>query len=121
MVTHVTNYGRSGLYDWLVQRVTAVVLLAFFVYLAGFLISHPNLNYHQWKALFDSTCMQVFTTMAILSLVLHSWIGLWGVSTDYMTTRLMGKKGTAVRLLFQATYSIILFYYLVWGLKILWG
>ncbi|RLA58972.1 MAG: succinate dehydrogenase, hydrophobic membrane anchor protein, partial [Gammaproteobacteria bacterium] len=32
MVTAVTNLGRSGLYDWLMQRVTAVILLAYFLY-----------------------------------------------------------------------------------------
>ena len=31
MVTAVTNLGRSGLYDWLMQRVSAVILLAYFI------------------------------------------------------------------------------------------
>ena len=33
MVTQVTNLGRSGLYDWLMQRASAVVLLAYTVFL----------------------------------------------------------------------------------------
>lgn len=118
---HVTNFGRSGVYDWLMQRLTAVVLLAYFVFIAGYLLANPHLGYEQWKGLFDQTWMCVFTSMAILSLVIHAWIGLWVVSTDYMTTRLMGPKGTAVRLVFQAAYTFVLFYYLVWGFKILWG
>ena len=32
MVTAVTSMGRSGLSDWLMQRVTAVILLAYFLY-----------------------------------------------------------------------------------------
>lgn len=121
MVTQVTNFGRSGLSDWLVQRISAVVLLAFFVFIVGYLVLNPGLTYEQWKALFDCTAMRAFTTLAILSVVVHAWIGLWAVSTDYMTVRLMGAKGTAVRLLFQAAYSLVLFYYLVWGLQVLWG
>ncbi len=121
MVVHVTNYGRSGLHDWLLQRVTAVVLLAYFVFIAGYLLVNPQLTFEQWSALFDDTCMLVFSSMAILSVVIHAWIGLWSISTDYMTTRLMGSKGTVVRLVFQAGYSLVLFYYLVWGFRILWG
>ena len=37
MVTAVTSMGRSGLYDWLMQRVTAVILLAYFL-LVGFVL-----------------------------------------------------------------------------------
>ena len=33
MVTAVTSMGRSGLYDWMMQRVTAVILLAYFCFL----------------------------------------------------------------------------------------
>ena len=34
MVTTVTSMGRSGLYDWLMQRVSAVILLAYFLFIA---------------------------------------------------------------------------------------
>lgn len=121
MVTQVTNLGRSGVYDFLMQRATAIVLLAYFACIASVLLCNSNITYTEWKGLFDQTWMQVFTSMAILSVVMHAWVGLWTVSTDYMTTHLMGKKGTAIRLLFQAAYSLVLFYYLVWGFKILWG
>jgi len=121
MVTAVTNLGRSGLYDWVVQRATAVVLLAYFVFIAGFLIVHPDLGYAEWKGLFSNTAMRVFSMLALLSICLHAWIGLWGISTDYLTTRLMGQKATALRLVFQAGYTIVLFSYLVWGIQVLWG
>ena len=39
MVTSVTSMGRSGLYDWLMQRVTAVILLAYFLYIGCVLVS----------------------------------------------------------------------------------
>lgn len=121
MVTQVTNLGRSGLYDWLFQRVTAVILLAYLVFIVAFLLCNPDLDYTTWQALFAQTWVRAFSTLAVLSIVMHAWIGLWAVSTDYMTTRMMGTKGTTLRLLFQAAYSLVLFYYLVWGLQILWG
>lgn len=121
MVTQVTNLGRSGLYDWLMQRVTAVILLAYFLFISGYLVFNPDVTFEQWRALFDCTPVRAFTSLTLFSIVLHAWIGLWSVSTDYMTVRLMGPKATAVRLLFQAGYSLILFYYLVWGFQVLWG
>jgi succinate dehydrogenase / fumarate reductase, membrane anchor subunit len=121
MVTQVTNFGRSGLSDWLMQRLTAVVLLAYFVFVVGYLVMNPDVTFVEWKQLFSCTAMRAFTTLTVLSVVMHAWIGLWSVSTDYMTVRLMGHKATVVRLLFQAGYSLILFYYLVWGFQIVWG
>lgn len=121
MVTSVTNLGRSGLSDWLVQRVTAVVLLAYFIFIAATLLFNPDLQYAQWVAFFDRLPVKVFSLAAILSLAMHAWIGLWSVSTDYLTTRMMGARGTALRLVFQAVSAVLLFVYVVWGIQILWG
>ena len=121
MVTAVTSFGRSGLYDWLIQRVTAVVLLAYSLCLGGFLLTHPDLQYAEWRAVFDSTAMRVFSLLALISLGAHAWIGLWAVVTDYVTVRMMGPKATVLRLLFQCGCGVVMFVYLVWGVQILWG
>ena len=121
MVMAVTSLGRSGLSDWLIQRVSARVLVCYFGYLGVFLASHGDLQYQQWVALFQCTGMRVFSAMALLSLVAHSWIGLWNISTDYFTERLMGPRGHAVRWLVQAAGGLLLFTYLVWGIQVFWG
>lgn len=121
MVTAVTNLGRNGVSDWLVQRVSALVLLAYTVFIVGVLVSSPDLQYTEWKALFGQTWVKVFSLAAILSLAMHTWVGLWAVSTDYLTERLLGPKGNVLRLLFQAASVIVLFTYVVWGIQILWG
>jgi len=121
MVTAVTNLGRSGLSDWLVQRVSAVVLLAYTLFMAYYLLANPDLQYEQWQALFECTAMRVFSLLALLSLVSHSWIGLWGISTDYLTERMLGARGNVLRWLVQAAGALLLFTYLVWGIQVLWG
>lgn len=122
MVRAVTNFGRSGLSDWLVQRVTGVILLAYTLVVGGYLACNgAGLEYAQWAAFFDGTCMRVFSTAAVLSVVSHAWIGLWSVSTDYLTERMMGAKATVLRLSFQAASAVVLFTYLVWGIQILWS
>jgi succinate dehydrogenase / fumarate reductase membrane anchor subunit len=121
MVTAVTSLGRNGLADWVMQRVTALVLLAYTLFIAGVIFCGPSLDYAEWKALFALTWVRVFSLAALLSIAIHAWIGLWSVSTDYLTERLMGPKGNVLRLFFQAFIAIALFTYVVWGIQILWG
>ena len=121
MVTAVTSMGRNGLADWVMQRVTAVVLLAYTLFITGVIFFGPSLDYAEWKALFALTWVRVFSLAALLSIAIHAWIGLWSVSTDYLTERLMGPKGNVLRLFFQAFIAIALFTYVVWGIQVLWG
>ena len=119
MVRSVTSFGRSGLSDWLVQRVSAVIILAWFLCIGGTLMG--GVDYVQWKTMFDSTSMRVFTLLAILSLAAHAWIGMWAVGTDYLTERLMGPRGNVLRLAYQIGCSLVIFVYVIWGIQILWG
>ena len=120
MVAQVTSFGRSGVANWLVQRISALVLLAYMVFVVWALLC-GEISYSSWSALFDNTWVQAFTMAALVAVVVHAWIGLWSVSTDYFTTRMMGSRGTACRLVFQLLYTVMLFGYLVWGSKIIWG
>lgn len=119
MVTSVTSFGRSGLSDWLVQRVSAVILLAWFLCVGASLLG--GIDYAGWKAMFELTSMRIFTLLAILSLAAHAWIGMWSVGTDYLTERMMGKAGNVLRLVYQIACSLAIFVYVVWGIQILWG
>ena len=119
MVTAVTSLGRSGLYDWLMQRISAVVLLAYFVFVACVLLG--GVDYASWKALYSQTWMRIFSLMTLLSLGVHAWVGIWGVLTDYFTERLMGSTGTILRFVLQMLCGLTMFTYLVWGIQILWG
>ncbi|MFT4520328.1 MAG: succinate dehydrogenase / fumarate reductase membrane anchor subunit [Halioglobus sp.] len=119
MVTPITNMGRSGLYDWLIQRVTAVILLAYFVYVGCVVVC--GVDYASWKELHSQTWMRVFSLLALLSLGAHAWIGLWSVFTDYLTERMMGSVGNILRITAQLVSGLIMFTYVVWGIQILWG
>ena len=121
MVTAVTSFGRSGLYDWLMQRISAVVLLAYTVFIFAVLVCKPDISYQEWHALFQLTAVKVFSLLALISLGMHSWIGRWCVVTDYMTPRMMGKNANWLRFLVQAGCGMVMFTYFVWGIQILWG
>ncbi|MBM7062138.1 succinate dehydrogenase, hydrophobic membrane anchor protein [Pseudomonas sp. UL073] len=121
MVTNVTNLSRSGLYDWMAQRVSAVVLAAYFIFLIGYLVVHPGLGFAEWHALFSHGWMRVFSLLALVALGAHAWVGMWTISTDYLTPMALGKWATGVRFLFQAVCGIAMFAFFVWGVQILWG
>ncbi|AFU97278.1 succinate dehydrogenase, hydrophobic membrane anchor protein [Simiduia agarivorans] len=121
MVTAVTSFGRSGLYDWLIQRVSAIVMAAYTVFITGFVMTTPDLSFDVWRALFDTLWMRVFTLATIISLAAHAWIGLWAVLTDYLTDRLMGAKATVLRLFAQVVLGAVTLTYTVWAIEILWG
>lgn len=121
MVTSVTSMGKNGLYDWIIQRATAVVLGVYFVVVVGYLATAGDLTYVAWRDFITSPCMAIFTSIALLSLAAHAWIGLWTVSTDYLTTRQLGSKATGIRLAFQAGYMVVNAIYVLWGFMILWG
>lgn len=121
MVTTATNFGRSGLADWIVQRVTAVVLAAYTIFLVGFIVCTPELTFDIWSDLFNQLWVRVFSLLALLSTIAHGWIGLWGVLTDYVTTRFMGNKATSIRAIVLFVYGLVNVTFLVWGVEILWG
>jgi succinate dehydrogenase / fumarate reductase membrane anchor subunit len=121
MVTNISSFGRSGLYDWVMQRITAVILAAYTLFLIGTFIFSPDLDYQQWRELFSSLAMKFFTLLAILSICAHGWIGMWTVSTDYLTPTMVGSKATVLRFLFQMVCALFTLLYLAWGVQILWG
>jgi len=114
MVGNVTSLTNNGLRDWLIQRVTALVLAAYTIFLCAFFILHPDLDFKTWHSLFDSIFMRTFSLLAMLSVLLHAWIGLWTISTDYL-------KCVYARLSFQIIIFLALLSFFIWGIEILWG
>jgi len=114
MVTSATGLTGRGLRDWVFQRISAILLAAYFVFFIGYLVMHPGLQYQQWKELFDTTWVRLFSFVVLLSLLIHSWIGLWTVLTDYV-------KKVWVRMYLLSLIVLLLIGYVVWCLQILWG
>ncbi len=121
MVTSVTSFGRSGLYDWLIQRVGGSIMAAYTVFLTVYLVTTPELTYEQWQSLYSQLWMRVFTLATLLSFISHAWIGLWAVLTDYLTTRLLGSKATFLRIFAQIVLGAVALTYLIWGIQVIWG
>ena len=91
MVTSATNFSRTGLSDWLVQRVSAIVLLAYSLFIFGVFVLYPELSFEQWSGIFSNNAVRLFSMMSVLALCGHAWIGMWTIATDYLTSLQLGE------------------------------
>jgi len=104
---------NRGLTDWIIQRISAILVGAYAVFLCVFFVQHPMLQYDTWNTLFSCAWMRYSTVLVVLAIVWHAWIGLWTVFTDYV-------KNGAVRLFLEIIVILLLAGYMVWVLDIFW-
>jgi succinate dehydrogenase / fumarate reductase, membrane anchor subunit len=120
-VTNVTSLTRSGLSDFVIQRVSAVIMAIYTFCVLGFFIANPDLTHAQLVAYFGSTAMVLFSTLTVLATAAHAWIGMWTVGTDYIRPHYFGAHATSFRLVYQAGCVALLFVYVAWALQLFWS
>jgi succinate dehydrogenase / fumarate reductase membrane anchor subunit len=103
-----------GLRDWLLQRLTAVVMAGYTLFLVAFLFARPPRGYAAWSQMFSHTWFQVGTMLFAAALLYHAWVGMRDILMDYL-------RATGVRLAAQCAVGFVLLFYLVWTASILWG
>lgn len=114
MVKKLFRPGHNGVSDWIIQRISAVILTLYVVFLLGVFLFSGKIDFLFWKQLFSCWLVQLFTFVALLSLILHAWVGIWTVLTDYIPSAYW-------RFSLEVLLILSLFVYLIWGVKILWG
>ena len=120
LVTNVTSFGRSGLADFVLQRATGVVLGLYGLCLVGFFASTPNLDHAALVGFLDSLTMKAFTTLAVVALAMHAWIGMWTVGTDYIRGHYFGRGHTVYLAVYQVVCLGAIFVYMLWPLSVVW-
>lgn len=113
MVNSATSFSSSGTRDWIVQRISAVILGIYLITLLVFFAFNPVIQFEAWQSFFHYPFMKLFSFLALLSLVAHAWVGVWTIFTDYI-------KPTSLRLLLEALMVLVLLGYLAWGITIIW-
>ncbi len=114
MVNRVVVGAHYGLRDWLIQRVTAVVMATGSLALGLYLLLHPGLGYDRWIALFSSQPVRAFALLFLISLYYHAWIGIRDIVMDYV-------KPPFIRLVIHVLVVLALLLYTIWSVQILWG
>lgn len=114
MVRRVIVGAHYGLRDWLIQRVSALVMALYTLLFALILIVSRPADHSAWRALFASQPMKLATFLFLVSLFLHAWIGVRDILMDYI-------KPVSVRL---TAYVAVIAWLLAcagWSIQILWS
>lgn len=120
-VTNVTSLTRSGLADFVIQRITAVILILYTLWVLGFFLTTPEMGYPALVEYFGNPVMKLFSTLAVISTAAHAWIGMWTIGTDYIRPHYFGRHATAWRLTYQVGCLGVLFVFVTWMLSVFWG
>lgn len=102
----------SGFKAWAWQRITAIYIGLFGLYLLGSLLFAAPEGYVAWQAWFSGPVMQITMLLFVLAILLHAWVGIRDICIDYI-------KPIAVRagLLILLALSLIL--YGLWAAQLL--
>ena len=114
MVGNAATVGRSGVHDFILIRSSAIILAAYTLYLLVFFVMTPDITYDIWCSFFAGLVTKVFTILALFSLLIHAWIGIWQVLSDYV-------KPAFLRGFLQFLIAVTLLSYLVMGFLTVWG
>ena len=76
--------GHAGTGEWLLQRVTALYIGAFTLYLIARFTLAPVSGFAEWRAWFASGVVRIGVALLVLSLLLHAWSGMRNVYMDYL-------------------------------------
>ena len=115
MVTRREAVGAHyGLMDWLLQRLTAVLMAAYTLLLLGVALWNGGVDYALWRGLFGNSVFKLATFLFMVALLYHAWIGVRDIFMDYV-------KPVGVRLTLHFATASLLVAYLGWTIQILWG
>lgn len=122
MVDRIVTGAHYGLRDWLVQRVTAVLMVAYTFFIAGYVVLNSRfesnvwigLDYNTWTGLFSNLVMRSFSLLFLFAVFFHAWIGVRDIVMDYV-------KSARTRLLIYVLVIMVLLLYSIWAVQILWG
>lgn len=113
MVNRVVVGAHYGLCDWLMQRVTAVIMLVYTLALVALLFCLPH-EYAAWQTFFQQTWVRVFSLVTILALALHAWVGVRDIWMDYV-------QPVGLRLSLHCLTIVFLLANFIWAICILWS
>ncbi len=109
---------RRGVWDFIIQRLSAVVIGTYVVHLVIIFSLNGDMDYAAWRSYFGSGYALLLSSLTVLALVVHGWVGMWTVGTDYIRGQ---GRAAKVRLFYQMIVGGALFAYLVWALSLIWG
>ncbi|WP_148715501.1 succinate dehydrogenase, hydrophobic membrane anchor protein [Chitinolyticbacter meiyuanensis] len=114
MVNRQVVGAHYGLRDWLVQRVTAVIMLVYALGIVAFLLLANGASYAAWQALFACLWVKVLTTVTVVALLWHAWVGVRDIWMDYV-------QPVGIRLTLHVLTILWLVASFIYSIHVVWG
>lgn len=73
-----------GFRAWIVQRLSAVYLLLFFILCIAWYLKSPVITYDVWLATFQSPFNIVLVSLFFIAVFIHAWVGIRDIVVDYV-------------------------------------
>ena len=74
----------DGLRAWIWQRISAVYLLGFILYLFFYLLSSSPMSFEQWGGWVADSVASVAIVLFFMMVLIHVWVGMRDVVMDYI-------------------------------------
>lgn len=78
------NSRSDGIRSWLIQRISAIFIALYLIYLFISVSNFEQISYSSWHAWVALTVNKILMVLFFLSLLLHAWVGIRDVVLDYM-------------------------------------
>jgi succinate dehydrogenase / fumarate reductase membrane anchor subunit len=114
VVKKILSPSHAGLRNWLLQRVTALVMALYLLVAAASLAVQQPVSYQAWRALFALTWVRLATLLFMASLLLHAWLGVRDILNDYVSS-------LSARMALQRLAGTVLLLEVAWTACIVWG
>ena len=117
----------KGSFIWYSQRYTSLLILSYLIYIFSFIFNNQDINFFSWSDFFLSFQVRFLSSIVFLVIVLHAFIGLWTVGTDYLTKRTLGflsvslsRRADTLRHVYYLIFGLLGIVYLTAILYIIW-
>ena len=117
----------KGSFIWYTQRYTSLIILSYLIYILSFIFTNQDINFFSWSDFFLSFQVRFLSSIVFLVIVLHAFIGLWTVGTDYLTKRTLGflnaslsRRADTLRYIYYLFFGLLGIVYLSAILYIIW-
>jgi len=80
----MSSPGLQGLRPWIIQRVSAVFIAVFILYLCLVLVINNPLNESDWSTWVATPYNNILLGLFLIAVLWHAWIGVRDIVLDYV-------------------------------------
>lgn len=113
MVNRKIVGAHYGLMDWLVQRITGLVMIAFTLVVAVALLQGVAADYESWRHFMAAGLTRFVSFLFIVALCWHAWVGVRDIWMDYV-------QPAGIKLTLHVLTLLALIGYAGWATQIIW-